>query len=187
MGAIDDLVRENNMKDRAIEYLKNKIYECENEKISSITSDIPKFEGIDGYPDSLYDFNLSQRLDTWFADMEKTTDKKLRLITKTQFFDRILILYLNEYCHKNKGYYITMVYKDNIDGFMETLAQKEEDEFAIIPTLDGMWLGCTNLQDALIRYGEEAKRLAFTTAWTSVQLDPQTKLDISMNIVKKDK
>ena len=86
MGAIDELVRENNMKDRAIEYLKNKIYECENEKISSITSDIPKFEGIDGYSNSLYDFNLSQRLDAWFAHMEEVTDKKLRLITRTQFF-----------------------------------------------------------------------------------------------------
>lgn len=187
MGAIDELVRENNMKDRAIEYLKNKIYECENEKISSITSDIPKFEGIDGYSNSLYDFNLSQRLDAWFSHMEEVTDRKLRLITKTQFFDRILILYLNEYCHKNKGYYITMVYKDNINGFMATLAQKEQDEFAIIPTLEGMWLGCTNLKDALIRYGEEAKRLAFTTAWTNVQLDPQTKLDVSMNLIKKDK
>lgn len=187
MGAIDELVRENNMKDLEIKYLKNKINEYENEKISSITSNIPKFEGIDGYQNSLYDFNLSQRLDAWFANMEKTTNNKLRLITKTQFFDRILILYLNEYCHKNKGYYITMVYKDNIAGFMGMLAQKEQDEFAIIPTLEGMWLGCTNLKDALIRYGEEAKRLAFTTAWTSVQLDPQTKLDISMNLIKKDK
>ena len=92
MGAIDELVRENNMKDRAIKYLKNKINEYENEKISSITSNIPKFEGIDGYQNSLYDFNLSQRLDSWFANMEKTTNNKLRLITKTQFFDLILML-----------------------------------------------------------------------------------------------